>query len=186
MGTHSGPMEHNHIEKVKKNYKNSQKNKLTLDSSLGKHLTEGYLIDFAYNKIQAMRQEETNQASDKKFTGFPKNATRFKVIRYTESEDRAEGWHIASPKPMTNDERYVPLFLGVFTTTHGSEPWFFETEYVRDGVIFRGNEDYRSDGAWRDWVMIQFERTPTDNKQNKQDAKSNRIAFGMDSENYDD
>ena len=34
--------------------------------------------------------------------------------------------------------------------------------------------------------MIQYERTPQDNRQNKNEAKINHLAFGMDQPNYDD
>jgi hypothetical protein len=34
----------------------------------------------------------------------------------------------------------------------------FCTEYQRNGQIFRAHSDYRSDGAWYDWVMIKWAR----------------------------
>ena len=31
------------------------------------------------------------------------------------------------------------------------------TEYKRDGVIYRAHPDYRSQGKWEDWVLVQFD-----------------------------
>jgi hypothetical protein len=148
------------------------------------------MIDFASNKLKQMQEGNIEPEIPTSFTGFPRNASRYTVewsnnIEFSTGPSPRTGW-------VASSDTKIPKNLNLFTMVHlhyeyflAKDPWVIETEYVRDGVIFRGHPNYRSNGEWKDWVMIQFERTPTDNKQNKTVAKQNWIAFGMEEEDYD-
>ena len=52
-GSHSGPVEHNHIEMVKRPSKRTQKRRSCLDMQLAQRNYESFLINTAYERMQS-------------------------------------------------------------------------------------------------------------------------------------
>ena len=50
-GSHSGPVEHNHIEMVKRPSKRTQKRRSSLDLQLAQRTYESFLINAAFDRI---------------------------------------------------------------------------------------------------------------------------------------
>ena len=147
-------------------------------------MNEGYVINFAWDKVNNMRKPAPKEAEN--FTGFPKNCSKV-IYEYT-----TEGTRFVNQSTEEVDSGSFLGFVSVYFHIHRHDHYSghnlvsLYSEYVRDGVLFRGHPDYRGNGGWNDWVMLQYERTPRDNKQNKNDARNARLAFGNDVENYDD
>ena len=179
--TNTQPTEHNHIELVKNNYQNTQKRKLALDKQLGDRLAEGYKIDLVHQIIHRTKPDEKGCVE---FTGYPRAGGTVTMqfqnnipvygdtwVRHAYNESLLTSW-VSFVRTHTPPERLVDRVFEL------------QTEYHRNGVIFRGHPLYRKEQPWNDWVTCQFERE-RGIRQSKQEAKTCRIAYGLDEEDYD-
>jgi hypothetical protein len=177
--THTGPTEHNHIQGFKKKAINTQKRRATMDWQVGNRVAESYIIDTALAKMQTA-QGILNPASLP-----PLNLTNGSGISHHSSKAivychiTPTGNHtppFCTVEWLTKSHPgYAILpstleYIAIFHAAKAPEPCVtstgvrahigihFFTEYQRNGHIFRAHSDYRSDGAWYDWVMIKWAR----------------------------
>ena len=83
---HTGSQEHNHIANTKQPSKQVQRKKLTLDWNLANRLSEKYLIDTAYYRLQSIvTTREPCQDTEQNFIHMSDNSKKFSftIIRST-------------------------------------------------------------------------------------------------------
>ena len=179
--TNTQSTEHNHIEIVKNHYQNTQKRKLELDKQLGNRLSEGYKIDLVHRMIH---RPDLTEKTGSEFTGFPRNGSKV-TMQFRDNKPVYGESILVDCQP----ERLLRAWAEHMTL---DIPWenleekTFElhTEYHRNGVIFRAHPRFRSANSWNDWVTCQFERDEG-TTQSKDEAKSCRVAYGLDVEDYE-
>jgi hypothetical protein len=195
-GSHTGPTEHHHIDNVKNYYQTTSKIKFLLDFQLATRNSEGWMINLAHNAVNYKEILEEKSNNSLPFTGVPTWSGKWHVELnrncHDESANRVpqEVWvaasKIADEQP-DDLQKWIETLcrLEYYSGFRDIDVLKVSTDYVRDGVIFRGHPNYRSEGPWNDWVMLQFERSEHDNRQDKKKAKDNHVAHGTGHNNYE-
>ena len=76
-GSHSGPVEHNHIQMVKQPSQRTQKRRTNLDNQLGKRLYESSLLNSAMEQMKSRQQQVLlNPATDPVLNGISKKRVK--------------------------------------------------------------------------------------------------------------
>ena len=168
--THSGPMENNHKDNIKKPAKNTQRRKSTFDQQIAKRLKEKLVIRQASALVdEANKQRAATMAT----SSAPVGGTRFTV--HVKEEENVDGdtvlvchltWCSAHKSNHPNQEPpgvaldYLAYLVdkAVKEQNLGSIDVTFEcfTEHKREGQIFRAHPNYRKEGAWYDWAQVAF------------------------------
>lgn len=168
---HSGPQEHNHIP-LKKAAKHTQLNKKKLDIQTGHRLVERLVIQRAYNLVTTndALSNPTNSKHRDENTQASKGTYRFTSDATTGVGMVNASFHWMSTKhdnlvPLHQDDIIRTLITTLFTayaspavTPNGATtleiPFF--TEYARNDFIYRAHPNYRGEGAYYDWAMINW------------------------------
>ena len=209
--TNTGPTEHHHIAFIKNPARRTQNRQNKLDQQIAERYKESVIIDTAYTAIEHARQhlKENPIASNAeivrckagtvivyKCVDNSNEEIEFKVVYDTPHPPAYDGSGNPRPKlPFDDDDKMFEQFaltmadmddlewVQVNPTTQALTVPFF-TEYKRQGDIFRCHPDYRSEGAWHDWVMIRWAEEDSLLHQPDQNVDT-FLKFGDNTENED-
>jgi len=169
--THSGPLENNHKDNIKKPAMNTQRRKSTFDQQIAQRLKEKLVIRQASALVdEANKQHAATMAS----SSAPVGGTRFTV--HVKEEENVNGdtvlvrhltWCSKHKSDHPNQEPpgvaldYLAYLVEKAVKEQqnlGSIDVTFDcfTEHKREGQIFRAHPNYRKEGAWYDWAQVAF------------------------------
>ena len=157
----NSPTEHGLIETAKRPADHAQKSNTNFVSQVTKRVLESTLIKKAKQALSQSRNESFQDKPDAGFSNLP-NSASFHVT-FNGNGQCIPNW---LGKKSLKDA--VILDSALVTWLHKSrkdkKSFFYDVdefcihfEYMRNGITFRCHPNYRSNGAWYDWVMVQFE-----------------------------
>jgi len=182
--TFTGPTEHHHIAFIKNPARGTQNRQNKLDQQIAERYKESVIIDTACTALEHARQhlkqnpvftpnEESVRCKAGTITIYKcvndgEEEIEFKVVYDKPPMRKFDGSTNPRPKlPFDDDDVMYEQFALTMadiddldwkevdaSTKELTVPIY--TEYKRHGDIFRCHPDYRSEGAWHDWVMIRW------------------------------
>ena len=162
-GSHSGPVEHNHIQMVKRPSQRTQKRRTNLDEQLATRLYESMLVNAAAERMVSQKHLSKNvpEPGVEAF-GISRNASKTTLKVKIEPEARCCFYKRGTL-------RICPTAIEYLSEAYTNEIFHPEdsstalidvfSEFVKDGSIFRAHKNFRNTGPWHDWVMIRWDRT---------------------------
>ena len=192
--THSGPNEHNHIRNVKRPSQNTQKRRKTLDWQLGNRVTENYFINHAMHKMDDVLTQTTESQPPKdpdSNDGISVNATKGKLIiqwsnvkhpKYKFTWEKKNGQillHLPKPEERIINAliQYTVQLVNNINIEHQQYTIPINCEFHHGDNVYRAHPNYKSNGAWYDWVMVRWNKDNTNKKCNQTKASSN-VEYG--------
>jgi hypothetical protein len=189
---HTGPSEHNHIDNIKRLAKMTQNRKSVLDWQIANRRADSYILDLAYNAMNANALLTTNDNGYLPDGISPLGAKgRFVLLRNADNLSSSFQWtsqtDVGDLRPELTE--YV---LRYFTRYHMEEvneltiPFF--TEYRRQGQVFRAHPNYRQAiGPWFDWVLFRWRKEERRGRRNRtsHDVDVAHMELEADRDEYD-
>ena len=165
-GTHSGPVEHNHIQMVKRPSTRTQKRRTVLDKQLALRLYESSLVNSAQERMESYRLTiPLNQHTGQDGDGISMLASKATMrVEY----DGINGRAVRHAGNLTLEdvameyivEDYIKNIWSISPTDPPSSHLLnYFSEYIYNGTTYRSHSNYRGNGPWYDWVMIRWKRT---------------------------
>lgn len=172
---HTGPQEHNHIENTKKPSKLVQRRKSTLDLQLAIRLSEKWLINSAFQKVNNVNDDMPPKVTSITETSdFCIGSLGSKYIfTLTESNSNVtvefdHHTHAKNITPITN--AVLECIIDHFgTDIYGKQLYGF-TEMKNGNNIYCADVNYCNKGNWKDNVMVAWE---SNKKQKRSDNTTN-------------
>ena len=155
-GSHSGPLEHNHIQMVKKPSDRTQKRRKVLDWQLA---TRNYESNLITNALQYMNAESYDNEIVHPCDGPSENGSKG-WLRIRNINGTKQALYTQPKKGILYiDEQCVKYIVDSYCQLEINESMdlFYFSEYRKDGQIYRAHTDYRQQGPWHDWVMVRWE-----------------------------
>jgi hypothetical protein len=160
-GSHTGPTEHNHIRLVKRPAKGRQQRAEVFDRQLGQRVSDGYIIDMAYQRMATpYDQPSLTSSSLVQTTGLSPQASKgwLFILNNPARPCFSIGAHWKCAKEEHFSEEMVQFLVEHYASLPAiqyqpivpgrqiyDQRVYLSTEYARDGAIFRGHANYRSD-----------------------------------------
>ena len=168
---HTGPQEHNHID-IKRAALKTQMNKKKLDFQTGQRVMERIFIQRAYDFVKSEATDTPPVPSPGKAISMASKGTYRFVMPVGTNTDHVTAQFSWQKKKYDglfplHHEHIMRLLMLQFFQTYAPlaqigegqrilEIQFF-TEYERNGFVYRAHPNYRGEGAYYDWVDIQWE-----------------------------
>ena len=178
--SNGGPIEHHQLD-VKKRALRTQMIRTKLDEQVATRAAEGYIIDYAYERMVTTEDNLENANDDDSVTSYsgksPKSSHGTIII--TSGEKRKMKYSFAYSKSTPIDTPFdadVLQFIAdsfsydFCNKTVPLESLSLElfTDYKRNDIIFRAHPHYRNRGRGSyDWVMFRFAKSDHDICHNK-------------------
>jgi hypothetical protein len=190
-GSHTGPMERNHIRLVKQPAKDTQQRAKVFDRQLGQRVSDAYIVDMAYQWMTTNYDQPSQSLSSLvQTTGLSPQAS--KGWLYIENNPAQPCFCPCAFRSNAKEEHFSLEMLEFLVQHYASLPGsqyprigpglksyhrlvYLSTEYRRSGAIFCGHANYRSQGPWYNWVMLRWARQ--DNQRYAGDADC-QAAYG--------
>jgi hypothetical protein len=179
-GSHTGRTENHHIFLVKRPAKGTQQRAEVLDRQLGQRVSDTYIIDMAYDRMNTNYYAPSSPESSSSMIHTPGISSQAaKGWLFVDKPDNQSANNLPATPCFdtyhTKEEHFnddlVKFLVKVYAALPPSQTplrgpggrfyhrrLFLATEYKRAGVIFRGHANYRSSGPWYDWVMLRWAR----------------------------
>ena len=166
-GSHSGPVEHNHIQMVKRPSQRTQKRRTTLDNQLARRLYENVLVNAAIEHMTSSQSIARPTTEAPKLShGITKNSSKvtLKVTKkdgncsaYYKSGGLRVGFHVLKYL----SEIYCDELAQGLSTGNTEQITVIDlfSEFYKGDKIYRAHSNYRKNGAWHDWAMIRWTAT---------------------------
>ena len=166
-GSHSGPVEHNHIQMVKRPSSRTQKRRSNLDQQLAMRLYESALVNSAQDRMESNRQLALHnmQTKGKKDDGVCPLASKASIkVKYVKGNGTAYGQvGTLTLSPLVLEYIVKEYFVKLkHVTSHNERSKYvlnYFSEYNHNGNLYRSHSNYRGNGPWYDWVIIRWKRT---------------------------
>ena len=160
-GSHSGPVEHNHIEMVKRPSKRTQKRRSCLDMQLSQRTYESFLINTAYERIQSLVGNKRDPTVIDAIS-IPKQSSRGCLKIKVKDTKKHTFYKPDSLKlECTTIQYMVDTYTKEFLEQKNQEPGKaykmhlnYFSEIQTPSGIFRAHISYHQQSEWYDWVMI--------------------------------
>ena len=155
-GSHSGPVEHGHIQMVKRPSQRTQKRRKTLDIQLAHRVYESYLVNTAYTQMQVNRNKTSVGKDKQPLDGPTKNASTGQLkIKLINGEPVA----MYTKKSMKLNKDTLNFLVKTYCcgSSQNETTISYFSEYKQGDKLYRGILNYRGQGPWFDWAMIRWE-----------------------------
>lgn len=185
MNTHTGPTEHNHIFHVKRPVRNTQKRRDVLDHQIALRMSETHVINTAHDRMTydyRGRNHAFREVKQDHISGISSNGSkRVYSIRIDGSRNIIE---VPAQAPVWMSK---PVCQQIADGLHGQAPadalrFTLYSEYRRCGELFRAHPSYRRGLPWYDWVMLRWERPPSDRRRYNRSRYPSGVHYGDDEE----
>ena len=167
---HTGPQEHNHIQNVKHPARGRQKRKALFDLQISDWLVDKLIIDYTHTSILNHQYDcnmheypNTARANYESTHYAAKFAVHVALNQETENIELEYHWITASQKNKGQDESLLKWIVNLFFKPLSVKQQLkgvnlcCYTEYNRQGVTFRCHPNYKSEGAWYDYVLVAWD-----------------------------
>ena len=187
-GSHSGPLEHNHIQMVKRPSQRTQKRRSNLDHQLAQRLYENVLVNSAMEQMStcfAIQSLPANPRSE--ILEIHPNSSKGSLRIHVTPEHRSAYYSSGKMKLSHAALAYITdsYITEINPDVTGDVTFDYYSEIRKDGNIYRAHSNYRQNGPWMDWVMIRW-----DHDENVpwsiSEAKECSIHYGDSCDNPDD
>ena len=161
-GSHSGPLEHNHIDLVKKPTNRTQKRRVSLDKQLGERIYEKYVLQAAVNNMSVNPKQDPKSTSSKsKWTvsnNSSKSILKVKPVQGQIGIYSSTGSFLPSPEVLKYivDNYYTQELCEDQETIKTKFSIMVFSEIKKGDIIYRAHPCYRASKEWYDWVMIRW------------------------------
>ena len=156
-GSHSGPVEHNHIHTVKRPSKRTQKRRNCLDRQLAQRMYESHVMNTAYNRMWALqkRGSESNRETETS-VNKPCGSKGSLKVKFVNGEVDGCVYVKKSFKVLPEVAEYL-IECYYEKEIPNSRLIHYCSEYKKDNTTYRAHPNYRSNGKWFDWVLIRWD-----------------------------
>ena len=197
-GSHSGPVEHNHIEMVKRPSKRTQKRRSSLDLQLAQRTYESFLINAAFDRMKSIEAHKPILICDRDVDfGIPMHASKG-TLKIKVQDDKKQAYYEDGSMKLDIDaiQYLVDRYTKSFLETEDQEPGkvykmrvTYYSEIRTPNGIFRAHFNYRQQYQWYDWVMIRWEQAPRQRRSHQQttiddDCHVNHMDAGVDQNKF--
>lgn len=159
---HTGPQEHNHIKNTKKTSKQVQRRKETLDWQLGLRLTDKYMINAAYNKINSpdvILVCDESLTTNESTTILPHACKfSFKINQLNDTMHVEYNWSSKTKSKIPLSHGIIESIIQQFPDQAFNQTVFCYTEMKIGENMYRVDLDYRHCNSWHDNVLVAWKR----------------------------
>ena len=159
-GSHSGPLEHNHIRMVKKPSQRTQKRRKVLDMQLAQRNYESYIIQRALQYMQPVVDQHKaylkTEGENKQTDGPTQMASKGRLKIKIQNNNRVAFYTNQNLRLSNETLDYIVNGYCVDLELNKCSIDYW-SEHIKDGTLYRAHTDYRKQGPWYDWVMIKWE-----------------------------
>ena len=166
---HTGPQEHNHIRNTKKPSKQVQRRKATLDWQLGLRLTDKYMINAAYNKINPPDVQfdcelsiETNKSAS-----VSQHACKFSLRIHRQIDEICANytWSSKSKSKTPLSTTIIDCIIDHFPAKAFEKQLYCFTEMRMVDNTYRVDLDYRHRNSWHDNALVAWKKIENDQQE---------------------